>query len=290
MKVFVNGAGGAQGGAIARELIARNNQVMTISRGAESRTESKGLTTVPGDLLTAAGLAEALEGADAAVFTIPLLFEKDKVLLATKNFIAAAEAGGVKHVIFNTTFFLAKAEAGVFAVDAKVQMKALFEASKLQVTTIVPDVYLDNLAAPWSIPVILENSILPYPIQANTKVPFISHVDLAKGVVAALEKPELVGQTLPLVTGLFTGEEIAAAIGGKLGKAIQFVPVDPNDFEAQLAPAFGALAAKEISNLYRFLAQEHAAFVGKPFAETQKLLEVTPQTLKEWVDGVNWSA
>jgi NAD(P)H dehydrogenase (quinone) len=45
---------------------------------------------------------------------------------------------------------------------------------------------------------------------------------------------------------------MASTLSGIIGKTIQFVPVKPDDFEAQLAGSFGKDTAREIANIYRY--------------------------------------
>lgn len=164
----------------------------------------------------------------------------------------------------------------------------MFDASGLNVITLVPDIYIDNISAPWSIPVILNNKIVPYPIAVGNKVPWISHVDLAKYVVAAISKPDLAGEVLTIGGNLLTGEEIAAAISSEINQPLNFVAMTPDEFEQQIAPAFGDLAGKEISNLYRYVSDNREQLVSKDFKKTQDVLGVVPQSLTEWVRSVKW--
>ena len=130
--------------------------------------------------------------------------------------------------------------------------------------------------------------VLPYPVAAGNKVPWISHADLAKFVAAAITKPELAGQTFPIGGNLYTGEEIAEAISVEINQTINFVPMTPDEFEQQIAPSFGDLAGKEISNLYRYVADNRVQLVAKDFKKSQDILGVVPQSLTEWVQSIKW--
>ena len=206
----------------------------------------------------------------------------------TENFIAAAKQEDVGLIIYNTTFYLAKEETGLLALDMKVAMKKLFDASGLKVITIAPNIYLDNIAAPWSVPVILENKIVPYPLKADRPMSWISHADLGKYIASAINKPELAGQILP-IGSLISGNEITAAIGSQINQTLSFVEVPVDDFEQQLIAGFGTVAAKEISNLYRYVEQNYNSFVNQDFENTNKVLGIKPQSLDSWVTSVNWT-
>ncbi|WP_299892202.1 SDR family oxidoreductase [uncultured Lacinutrix sp.] len=289
MKVFVSNASGFQGGNIAGQLLAKKHTVNTLKRSLnEGVSVMAGVNVFEGGLDNNKALNDALKTVDVAVYSFPLIFDIALAKTYTANFIAAAKAQNVALIIYNVGFHLVEEETNMLAFNLKLDIKKLFDASGLNVITLSPDIYIDNLAAPWSIPVILNNNILPYPVASHTKFPWISHFDLAKYVVAAVSKPELTGQTLPIGGNLFTGEAIAEAIATKIKRPVSFVAMTPNDFEQQLAPAFGALAAKEISNLYRYVDNNKETLTTKDFKKTQYLLGVEPQSLNAWVDSVNW--
>lgn len=290
MKVFVTGATGFQGGNIAGALLKDNHQITTLKRDSNvGMPAMEGIEVIQGGLENKEALAKAMNGVQAAVYSFPLIFDMELAKSYTENFIAAAKQENVPLIIYNTTFHLSKEETGLLALDMKVAIKKLLDASGLNVITLAPDIYLDNIAAPWSIPVILEHKIVPYPLAAGQKNPWISHSDLGKYVAKALLRPELVGQTLPIGGNLVTGNEITAAIASKIKEELHFVPVPVNEFEQQLAPGFGEVAAREISNLYRYVEQNHSDFINKDFDRTNQLLGIEPQSLNEWVASVNWS-
>ncbi|KZS38719.1 NmrA family transcriptional regulator [Aquimarina aggregata] len=290
MKIFVTGATGFQGGNIAKALLDDNHKVITLKRDLTSGMPvMPGVEVIKGGLENKESLIEVIKGTQAAVYSFPLIFDIDLAKTYTKNFIAAAKQENVELIIFNTTFYLPTKETGFLALDMKVAMKELFDNSDLNVITLVPDIYLDNIAAPWSIPVILENKIVPYPIASNKKLPWISHFDLAKYVAKAVTKPELAGQTLPIGGNLVTGKEITSAISSKIDQSLDFIEVPVNEFEEQLKPGFGEVGAREISNLYRFVEQNHSDFINKDFQKTNELLGISPQSISDWVASVNWN-
>ena len=289
-KVFVLGASGFQGAKIAAGLLAKNYAVTTLKRSAEKGMPANPkIRIVEGGLENKASLIAALDGVDSAVYTFPLIFDLDLAKEYTSNFIAAAKKQNVSLVVFNAGFDLPLGSSELLVIKLKSAIKDLFDTSGLKVITLMPDIYIDNIAAPWSLPVILKNGIVPYPVASGVKVPWVSHLDLAKYVVAAVDKLELAGQVLPIGGNLFTGEEISEAISAKIGKPLNYVGVTPDEFEQQISPTFGVLAGKEISNLYRYVDANHTSLIAKNFKSTQETLSVVPQSLTEWVDSINWT-
>jgi uncharacterized protein YbjT (DUF2867 family) len=288
MKIFVSGAAGFQGGNITQELLDNGHKVTTLKQSKTGTQVRADIDIIAGGLQNISALNEALEGVDAAVYMFPLIFDLKLAKEYTKNFISAAKQQKVPLIVFNTGFDLPALNHELLAINLKVEIKQLLDASGLNVITLVPDVYIDNLAAPWSIPVILEHNILPYPVASNSKIPWVSHADLAKYVTSAIEKPELAGQVIPIGGALFTGEEIAEVISSEIGKKINFVSLTAEDFEQQISPTFGELAGREISNLYRYITHNRADLVTKDFKKSQEILGVTPQSLIGWVKSVKW--
>lgn len=290
MKVFVLGATGFQGSQITNALLQNNHSVTTLKRDINAGVPaSQEIDVIQGGLDSQSALSQAMSGADAAVYSFPLIFDMELAKSYTENFIAVAKKENVGLVIYNTTFYLAKEATGLLALDMKVEMKKLFDASGLNVITLAPNIYLDNIAAPWNIPVILENKIVPYPLTADKVMSWVSHSDLGKYVASALTKPELAGQTLPIGGKLITGNEITKAIGSKINQDLNFIEVPVDEFEQQLVPGFGAVAAKEISNLYRYIDQNYNDFISLDYDHSNKVLEVQPQNLDNWVASVNWN-
>ncbi|SHJ06789.1 SDR family oxidoreductase [Aquimarina spongiae] len=288
-KIFVSGVSGFQGRAITQLLLEKGYNVSALVRNLESSNIDNRVEAILGKFENIDEVSSALRDVNGAVFTLPLLFDMDEAVSITKNFIEAAKKESVPLIVFNTSFDLPKEKVGMLGVDIKVILKKEFDQSGLNVITISPDIYLDNIAAPWSIPLIVEKGILPYPIKKGQKVPWISHVDLAKYVVAAIENPELKGRTLFVGGNLLTGEQIAEAIGAKIDKPVHFVSLSPDEFEQNLSPNFGSLAAKEISNLYRFLDSNIDRIVAKDYEVSRELLNVAPQSLAEWIETIQWN-
>ena len=56
----------------------------------------------------------------------------------------------------------------------------------------------------------------------------------------------------------------------------------------QLTGTFGELAAREISNLYRYIEENQKNLISKDFNKTQNILDVELQTVDDWAKSVKW--
>ncbi len=289
-KIFLSGATGFQGIPTAQLLLKRGYNITSLSKNLkQDDSVLNGVKLIQGGFEDTPALAIALKDVETAIFTLPLVFDMNQALVMVENFIKVAEEEKVGLVVFNTSFHLPKQKTGLLAIDLKVELKKRFDHSQLNVITLTPDVYIDNISAPWSLPLITKQEILPYPIKSGQKIPWISHSNLAQFIASAVEKPELAGQTLAIGGNLYSGEEIADSIGKKIGKTIHFIALSPNDFEKNLVPGFGEVAAREISNLYRFLDENIEDFVSKDYQSSQNSLGVKPQTLEHWINSIDWN-
>ncbi|MGD1845402.1 MAG: SDR family oxidoreductase [Salibacteraceae bacterium] len=197
-KAFVLGASGFQGSAIARKMISNGYVVSTLSSDPAKPTLPAAVEVIEGGLNAPSLIEEALKGVAVAIYTFPVLFDLEKARSYTQNFIAAAKNQRVPLVIYNSSADVPDSPTGLLGQDLKIEIQDMLEKSGLSVLTLMPDIYLDNLAAPWSIPLVLEKKILPYPIKSGAKIPWISHEDLARFVAAAPGKPSLAGQKSPI--------------------------------------------------------------------------------------------
>ena len=104
MKVLVTGISGYVGGALAPRLVREGHEVVGFTR--DRRRVALEIPIVEGDVLTGAGLEEALDGVSVAYYLIHSMeasadgpfAEREKT--GAKRFAAAARAAGVKRVVY----------------------------------------------------------------------------------------------------------------------------------------------------------------------------------------------
>ena len=110
MKAVVTGGGGFLGGAIARALLERGDDVVSFARGDYPALRASGITTVRGDLGNAADVRQAVGGCDtvfhvaakADIWGRDADFERSNVL-GTANVIEACRQLGVRRLIYTST-------------------------------------------------------------------------------------------------------------------------------------------------------------------------------------------
>ncbi|HEX2533944.1 MAG TPA: NmrA family NAD(P)-binding protein [Chitinophagaceae bacterium] len=285
-KVLVTGATGAQGGAVAAALQAQGFSVRGYAR--QTQHLPAGVEPFAGDLSDSGRLRQALEGAELLSLTLPLEFDRERLLAYARNVAEAVQGSGIRHMVYNTSSPVPDGRTGKKSFDLKQEVEALFDAAGLSYVALHPTIYLDNLSAPWSLPLIGEQGLLPYPVAAAQPVSWLSLGNLARFTVAALEQPALAGGKFAIGgPRQLTGTQIAAALGSHLGKGVQYLAVAPAAFEQQLAPQMGPDLAREIADFYRF-AEEQGRWLRVPEGETASLggVPVFLQSLGEWIASV----
>ncbi len=105
MRILVTGITGYVGGALAPRLLRDGHELRGLARDP-ARAAAAGVPVVRGDVLTGAGLDEALEGADVAYFLVHSMERAENGAFRSReeqgarNFVEAAERAGVERVVY----------------------------------------------------------------------------------------------------------------------------------------------------------------------------------------------
>lgn len=110
MRALVTGAGGFLGGALARRLRARGDEVRTFQRGHYPALGRDGIEQIRGDLADAAAVARAVDGCDTVFHVagkVGVWGDYDEFrrcnVLGTQNVIDQCAARGVARLVFTSS-------------------------------------------------------------------------------------------------------------------------------------------------------------------------------------------
>lgn len=140
--ILVGGATGRQGAAVVDELLSRGYRVRALTRKPDSdkarALSARGVEVVQGDYGDRASLDAAMQGVRKVFFYSG--FSRSE-LEEGRNVIAAADAAGVKHLVYSSG---AAAEPGRGLDGAKMQVELAIVASGIPYTVLRPVAFMEN--------------------------------------------------------------------------------------------------------------------------------------------------
>lgn len=281
-KVLVYGAGGVQGGAVARKLLKEGYTVHTIVRSAEKAAllQEQGITAFVGDLSDAGSLAPAHDGISKVFLLLPAEFNPERISQFIRNTVDAAKLAKVKLLVINTSGIIPDDVTGVTAIDYKKDLIAYAEQSGIPSIILQPIFYMEN----FLIPGVVSKQTLAYPVPADRAIAWIGMEDAAAYGVYALNHPELAGRILPIVgPEALTGNQLAEQFSAALNREIQFYPLPVEAFEEALSPVMGKETAAGLADSYKWIGL-NTDLLPKPNQVIGEMRTAVPGTpLIEWV-------
>jgi NAD(P)H dehydrogenase (quinone) len=290
-KVLVTGATGAQGGAVVKLLASKGVKVRALLTPTDNDSwfKANNVETVIGSFDDRESLNKALEGITNVSLVYPLIYDWDLLRNYTENLIYAFKQHKLQSIVFNTSLPLPPQKTGSLAADIKLEFLEQFQQAGLPVITIMPSFYLDNITAPWALPVIKEHSVISYPLPADAQFAWLSHFNLAQYTYQAILKPALVGKIFPIGGELLSGNQLAEKVSKVIGKSVHYVYQKPHEFKQFLVPMYGEEVAEAIATIYAGIAtntEPFKAFHNKEIFEG--VFNVKLQTFDEWAKTIEW--
>ncbi|QTL51222.1 SDR family oxidoreductase [Priestia aryabhattai] len=281
-KVLVYGAGGVQGGAVARKLLKEGYTVHTITRSSDkaAQLQEQGITAFVGDLSDAESLTSAHDGVSKVFLLLPVDYDLEHNRQFIRNTVDAAKDANIKLLVVNTSSFVPDDATSVAGFEIKRELITYVKQSGIPSIILQPTFYMEN----FLIPGVLGNQTLAYPVPADSAIAWISMEDVAAYGVYALNHPELAGQTLPIVgPEALTGNQLAEQFSAALDREIQFYSLPVEAFEEWLAPVLGKETAGGLADSYKWVGL-NTELLPKPDQVTNEMRAAVPGTpFAEWV-------
>jgi len=294
LRVLVYGATGVRGGPVARRLLDAGHRVRVLARDEAKAAgwRARGAEVAVGDLGDRESLARASAGVDAVCLHLPLVYDRALAAGFVRNAVGAARAAAVRRLIFqgNNRYPAEPTDVAGFEIDRDAVATVL--ASGIPSVVLRPTAYMDNFLGPWTAPGIVGGGVVAYPIPAATPVAWLAAEDAAAFVAAALERPDLAGQTFDLGgPEPLTGDEVAERFAAHLGRPVRYQAIPLDAFEQGLQAAVGEQAGTEIAKLYRWDAER--GDTGRNAVDPAPALAELPvrlTTLAQWIGRQDWAA
>jgi uncharacterized protein YbjT (DUF2867 family) len=277
--ITVFGATGAQGGGLARAILADKAgefAVRAVTRKPDSDAAkalaAAGAEVVVADLDEAASVQRAMNGAFGAFCVTNFWehFSPEKELAQAATLADGAAKAGVKHVVWSTledtrAFFPLGSRMPVLLgkynvphFDAKGEANKLF-TGRVPTTLVNTSFYWDNLIHFGMGPKKGPDGVLAITLpMADKKLSGIAVEDIGKCVHGIFKGGIAnVGKTFGLAGEHLTGAQMAAALTEALGQAVRYNAVTPEQFRG-----FGFPGAEDMGNMFQFYAEFEDYFTG----------------------------
>jgi uncharacterized protein YbjT (DUF2867 family) len=301
--IAVVGATGAQGGGLARAVLADPDggfAVRALTRDPSKDTAvalaDRGAEVVQADLDDEASLTAAFDGAYGAYCVTNFWehFSGDKEVEQAGNLARAAKAAGIKHAIWSTfedtrelipldddRMPTLQGHYKVAHFDAKAESNHFFTDLGVPTTFLLTSGYWENfIYFGWG-PARGEDGVLAvtYPL-GDKKLPSMAVEDIGKCAYAIFKAgAEYIGKTVGIAGGHPTGAEIAAAFTKALGEEVRY-----NDVPADVYRGFGFPGADDVGNMFQFKRDFNDAYTGVRSLEFSRKLNPDLQTLDSWLE------
>ena len=300
--IAVTGATGAQGGGLARAILADDSgefAVRAITRNVESDKAAAladaGAEVVAGELDDVASLERAFEGAHG-VFCLTNFWEHfspEKEAQQVANLAQAANSAGVAHAIWSTLedtrnwvpldddrMPTLMDNYKVPHFDAKGAANQTFIDQGVPTTFLLTSYYWENLIyfgmGPQKGPDGVYGITMP---MGDKKLPSIAAEDIGRCALGIFQRGgAMIGKTVGIAGEHLSGNEMAAALTDALGFEVRY-----NDVPPEVYRGFDFPGADDLGNMFQFNRDFDADFRGARSIEQSRELNPQLQTFAGWL-------
>lgn len=242
--ITVVGASGRQGMAQVRQALAAGYDVRALSRQPDPFAGAgiPGVERVevrPIDLYDPETYRTAFEGSDYIFYTHPLQARADRAVLVGEVGKAGA-ALGVKRVVWNTSSWIPDKPGEAFTYAGNTAGINALWRSGAPGTVFGSVLFMDNLLTNWARPFIVNEGRYVYPHRPELEANWISLDDVARFMLAAIERPDMEGAWVNIGgPERLRGKQVAGILSKTLGRPIAYDPCTPAEFGDYLVKAAG---------------------------------------------------
>lgn len=206
--VLVTGVTGRQGGAVARCLLEKGQNVRVMTRDPDkARAVARlGASVVRGDFEDRDSLSKAVRGVEG-VFVMGTPFEKGAKAesLQGEAILAACWREGIPHIVY-TSVASADRGTGIPHFESKARVEAYLRQTGQPFTILRPAFFMENFEAPWLLPSLMRG-VVALPLLPDRKVQMVAVADIGEFASEAFLRPDdFLGRTIELA-----GDEVSMA-------------------------------------------------------------------------------
>ena len=301
--ITVFGATGAQGGGLARAILADRDRpfaLRAVTRkpdGDQAQALARtGAEIVVADLDDASSVRRALEGAYGAFFVTNFWehYSPEKELAQAAIMATAAAHVGIRHAIWSTLedtreFIPADGvrmpvlqhKYNVPHFDAKGEANRFFVQASVPTTFLYTSAYWENLIYFGMGPKRRSDGTLAvtFPI-ADKKIPWIAAEDIGRSAYGVFLRGEsLTGEVIGVAGEHLTGAQLAAKLTQALGRPVAYNAVTPAEYRALPFPG-----ADELGNMFQFKRDFEASYCARRDLARARALHPRMLTFSDWLE------
>jgi uncharacterized protein YbjT (DUF2867 family) len=297
--VTVFGASGRQGLAQIRQLRAQGFGVRAITRSPErfQGPEFEGVACVNADYNDLHSLIKACEYADAVFFTHPMFEDAIHVNDHIARVGQAAKETDIKRLVYNTSSWVPDEPCGQLAYDINLQRENIFAASGVPLIVIRPVLFMDNLLTNWVKPRLVNDGLYQYPHAPSMAANWICLDDVAKFMIAALTRDDLIGERI-IIGGkeALKPGQVATALSKAIGREITFDYITPRQFGETMYDLFGDVSpldrdsyAAALDSFYTYVNETNGRSFLVDMESVLKRIPIELTSLEQWAKEQDWT-
>lgn len=301
--IAVVGATGAQGGGLARAILndARGGfAVRALTRNVNSdqarALADMGAEVVAADLDDPESLKRAFRGAYGAFCVTNFWehFSPEKELQQAQNMAVAAQAAGLRHVVWSTLEDTRRwvplkddrmpTLMGHYKVphfDAKGEANHFFADLGVPTTFLHTSFYWENLIHFGMGPQKGEDGNLYFTLpMGDKKLPGMAVEDIGRCAYGIFKRgDEFIGKSVGIAGEHLTGDQMAAALTRALGQEVRCNSIDPATYRG-----LGFPGAEDLGNMFQFKRDFESDFCGARDLDVSRSLNPQLQTFDQWLE------
>jgi uncharacterized protein YbjT (DUF2867 family) len=282
IKVFVAGATGQQGGALARVLCERGHHVRALTRDPNSPAAQAlrrlGIEVARGDFDDPASVTRAARGVDAA-FAMGTPYEAgpEAEVRQGKELVDALRAAGVPYIVYSSVAN-ADLDTGIPHFDSKAEVERHLASLGVSHATVAPVFFMENFRSPAFLPA-LRKGKLSMALPRHWPLGMIAVEDVAAFTALVVERrSEFEGKRIDIGADEVSGAEAAAILADASGRRIAYEEIPLDALRASNA---------DWAKMFEWFSREGYKFDAARLR--REYPEVRWRTLRDWAVGQDWS-
>lgn len=282
LAVFVTGATGNQGGAVARALIKNKHKVLALTRNKELAAAKElaklGAEVIEGSLNAPELLADTLKHVDT-LFLMGNPIGSSVAQETTQGiaFAKAAKAANIGHIVYSSVANADK-NTGIPHFESKYKIEQHIRSLDIPFTICAPVAFMENVVAPWAIDAFKARKIIQA-LPGEIKLQQISLKNLGEFVADIIEKRAAVfGQRFDIAGDEISGIEMADILTKAIHQEISYQSIPTPELRK---------VSDDMATMFEWLAE--TGYDVDIHKLHDNFNNINWQTYSQWAKSVNWS-